>query len=241
MSIATFTKDPADTLDYQIDWSDFVALLTISTSSWVVPSGITDVTDSHTSTAAIIRLSGGTAGTDYECVNQVTLSNGQISERSIKIRVREVELSTNQWSYDVTKLDVGLNAVRYLVRDTDSADPIVLDAEINFALSQNGNSLYRSAADVCDAIALELGRQLTFTGPISESAKEKFEQYKQMAAQYRLKASMKAGAIFAGGISVADKNSRNQDADRAPNDFDRNTGRTPGTSFDPSETWRDWP
>jgi len=147
----------------------------------------------------------------------------------------------SDWSYSGDPKSSSLDAVRYLVRDTDSADPVILDDEIEFALSQNGNNLYRSAADVCDAIALELGRQLTFTGPISESAKEKFEQYKQMAAQYRLKASMKAGAIFAGGISVADKNSRSQDADRTPNDFDRSTGRTPGTPFDPSETWRDWP
>ncbi len=145
------------------------------------------------------------------------------------------------WGYSGDPANSNLDAVRYLVRDTDSADPVILDDEIEFVLSQNGNNLYRSAADVCDTIALELGRQLTFTGPIAESAKEKFEQYKQMAEEYRIKAAKRGVAVFAGGISVADKTTRALDSDRTPNDFTRDTGKSPDTIVSPAETWRDWP
>lgn len=145
------------------------------------------------------------------------------------------------WNYSGDPSASKLDGVRFLVRDTDIADPILQDAEVNFSLSQNGNNLYRAAAAICDGIALELGRELTFEGDIAWSSKEKYEQYKQMAAEYRIQASKSGGAVFAGGISVADKSSRAQDSDRAPNDFTRDTGKNPDTIVNPSETWRDWP
>lgn len=82
------TKDPGDTLDYEEDWTAFVGALIISSSAWTVPTGITKVSDSHTDTAATIRLSGGADGVDYRCVNAITMSNGQIANRSITVRVR---------------------------------------------------------------------------------------------------------------------------------------------------------
>jgi len=86
-----FLKDPDAVLDYQIDWSNWLDGDTIATSSWTVPAGIIKESDSETTEAATIWLSGGTAGTSYECVNRITTANDpvRIDDRTITIRVQE--------------------------------------------------------------------------------------------------------------------------------------------------------
>lgn len=91
MAIASFVKDPAAKLDYEIDWSDWLIGDTIATSTWTVPAGITNVTSSNTAVTATIRLSGGTHGQNYEVLNHIVTASGQEDERSIVIEVRQVE------------------------------------------------------------------------------------------------------------------------------------------------------
>lgn len=83
-----FEKDPDAILDYQINWAIWLSTDTIGTSTWTVPTGITKVTDTSTTTTATIWLSGGTADTDYRLVNKITTANGRTEERSIWIKVR---------------------------------------------------------------------------------------------------------------------------------------------------------
>jgi len=82
-----FTKEPTEVLDYQIDWSDWLGALTISSSSWSVPSGITKVTDDKTATSTLIRLSGGTWGEVYELSNTIT-AGSESETRSFLIRIQ---------------------------------------------------------------------------------------------------------------------------------------------------------
>ena len=91
MAIAVFTKDLAAKLDYEIDWSDWLVGDTIATSTWSVPAGLTQVTSSNTSVTTTIRLSGGTHGSDYECLNHIVTASGQEDERAILIEVRQTE------------------------------------------------------------------------------------------------------------------------------------------------------
>jgi hypothetical protein len=83
-----FNKEPTEVLDYEIDWSDWLAGLTISTSSWTIPAGITNVADSNTTTKTLIRLSGGTWGEVYELFNTIIASDGETETRSILIRIQ---------------------------------------------------------------------------------------------------------------------------------------------------------
>lgn len=83
----TFTKDPNATLDYEIDWAAWLDGDTISTSTWIVPSGITDGTKSNTSTTTTIWLSGGAAGERYRITNRITTAGGRTDDRSITVRV----------------------------------------------------------------------------------------------------------------------------------------------------------
>jgi len=84
-----FTKDPNATLDYKIDWTTWLSTDTISSAAWTVPTGLTQVSVSNTTTAATIWLSGGTAGTVYEVVCRITTASGRIDDRTIGIEVEE--------------------------------------------------------------------------------------------------------------------------------------------------------
>jgi hypothetical protein len=80
-----FNKDPDALLDYRVDWIAWLGVDTISTSTWILESGITKFTDSKTNTAATIWLSGGTANESYRVVNKIVTAGGRTDERTLTI------------------------------------------------------------------------------------------------------------------------------------------------------------
>jgi hypothetical protein len=75
--------------DYAWDWTADVTAesTTMSTSTFTVPTGLTNITDSHTSAGlATIRLRGDTAGT-YTVTNTVVYANSETDSRSATIVV----------------------------------------------------------------------------------------------------------------------------------------------------------
>lgn len=65
----------------------------INAHVWTVPAGLTKVSEAISSDGKVstVFLSGGTAGTDYEVVCQITTDNAtpRIDERTLKVQVRE--------------------------------------------------------------------------------------------------------------------------------------------------------
>jgi len=85
-----WTKDPQAVLDYRFDWAQWLAAgETITAHTVTVPAGLAKDSDSATSTAVTVWLSGGTAGVDYAVGCRVTTSQGRTDERTIVIAVRE--------------------------------------------------------------------------------------------------------------------------------------------------------
>jgi len=84
-----YIKDPDAVLDYPMNWADWLDGDTISTSTWTVPDGITKDSDSKTTSATTIWLSGGTAGLDYTLINHIVTAAGREDDRTIIIKVRE--------------------------------------------------------------------------------------------------------------------------------------------------------
>lgn len=91
-------KDPTEKLDYAINWDLAAAGAasgtgvlasgeTISTSTWVVPPGITHVSDTLVTPVATVWLSGGTDGQWYQVSNHIVTSQGREFQRSINIQV----------------------------------------------------------------------------------------------------------------------------------------------------------
>ena len=84
-----FIKDPDAVLDYTVDWSDWLGSDTIQTSAWIVPTGITEDSNSNTTTTATIWLSGGTRGKKYEIVNRIVTAGSRTDDRTIEIVVKD--------------------------------------------------------------------------------------------------------------------------------------------------------
>lgn len=80
-----FQKDPVATLDYSVDWSQWLGADTLATSTWTVPTGLTQVTASNTTTKTTVWLSGGTLGTVYTIKNLITTTGGRTDERSFDV------------------------------------------------------------------------------------------------------------------------------------------------------------
>ena len=88
MALAFPNKDPNEVLDYQIDWTLRLAGDTISTSTWTVPAGITKDSDSNTTTAATVWLSGGTLGETYELLNRIVTAGARTMDQTVKIKIK---------------------------------------------------------------------------------------------------------------------------------------------------------
>ena len=85
-------KDPDATVIYTMDWTNRLnSGATISTSDWTIQVGLTKVTAGIVTgnLKTSVKLSGGTAGTDYTCTNSVTTSDGETLELTGIVRVRE--------------------------------------------------------------------------------------------------------------------------------------------------------
>lgn len=82
-------KDPDDVLDYTINYANFLDSDTISASSWLVPEGMTKVSDNFTNTTATVWLSGGKAGETYLITNRITTAAGRTKDKSFNLYVAE--------------------------------------------------------------------------------------------------------------------------------------------------------
>lgn len=81
----TFEKDPTAVLDYEIDWSQWLATgETITASTWEMPAGISETSSSHTDTAATVWLSASPVGT-YLVANTITTTMGRTDSRTLHI------------------------------------------------------------------------------------------------------------------------------------------------------------
>lgn len=86
-------KDPGETKDYYIDWTDLLATgETISSDTWVVPTGLTEAAalTGTSGNVSYVGLSGGTAGTTYTLTCTMVTSAGRTFERSIRVPVEQL-------------------------------------------------------------------------------------------------------------------------------------------------------
>lgn len=90
----SFIKDPDDVLDYQVDWSVWLAesspVDTINTSTWTELTGnITIDSESEGPTNTTVWLSGGTSGQKYVLTNRIATIGGRSKDDYIMIIVNE--------------------------------------------------------------------------------------------------------------------------------------------------------
>lgn len=89
MTIETYNKDPDEVLDYQFDWTSWLASgETISSATVSANTGLT--VDSSTDDGSIVTgwISGGTAGTAYNVKCKIATNASRTGVRRIKINVK---------------------------------------------------------------------------------------------------------------------------------------------------------
>lgn len=120
------------------------------------------------------------------------------------------------WSYGSDPLNNDVDAVRFLIGDTDSSDPLIQDEEIQYLLSSYSTQF--SAYYATRSIAAKFARLCREeTGDIEVYANQKFDQYSKLAKA--MSADLQAGrpidfTIYSGGIRHSVMETYEKDTDR---------------------------
>lgn len=92
------------------------------------------------------------------------------------------------WSYTENS-DNPKDRVRVLIGDTDVADPLLEDEEIQAVLGLSDNNVsgwYLAAGDAAEAVAAKYARKITQSaGPINSSLSQIFDHYMALAERLR--------------------------------------------------------
>lgn len=82
--MTTFIRDPDSVLDFQIDWSSWLADGEIITSSVWTPVDVTVDSASFDATSSTVWVSGG-ALPNASVTNRITTSAGRTDDRTIRL------------------------------------------------------------------------------------------------------------------------------------------------------------
>ena len=87
--MTTYHVDPQATLDYSVDFASWLASgETISSVTWIVPAGLTEVARTNDASSATIWLVGEGSGQRTPVTCRITTSAGRQDDRSFTIRLR---------------------------------------------------------------------------------------------------------------------------------------------------------
>lgn len=81
-------KNPSDNIDFSMTWNN-IGTATLSAVVHTVPSALTLVSESNTTTTSTVRVSGATHGKTYQIKAVATLSTGRTLARDFTLRVFE--------------------------------------------------------------------------------------------------------------------------------------------------------
>lgn len=89
--LGRFQKQPADVLDYDFDYSDWLEdrADTISTFSITADAGITVGASAHVSGVVKVFLSGGTDGSSYKITCTVVTTGARTKQAEIVVKIKE--------------------------------------------------------------------------------------------------------------------------------------------------------
>ncbi len=118
------------------------------------------------------------------------------------------------WTYTGLPATSTRDEVRFLVGDTDHGSQLVTDEEITYALAAEGNT-HTAAALVAKSIAAKFAPLIDRAiGDLKISFSQRQKHFKELADELQARGDVSGGRMFAGGISVADKETEVLDPDR---------------------------
>lgn len=72
------------------------------------------------------------------------------------------------FTYSGDPASTSRDAVRFLIHDTDSSDPLMTDSEILWLLSQSNDSVYQAAHDACYVLAGHFARKADMSKSVGD-------------------------------------------------------------------------
>lgn len=87
MAFVNVEKDPDAILDYSFDWTKWLAGDPGLSAPWTAPAGISKVNESFSAGVATVRLSGGTVGQQYDVLNRITKTTGEVDDRTLRVTI----------------------------------------------------------------------------------------------------------------------------------------------------------
>lgn len=84
-----FEKDPDSTEDFAFNWVMDLDGDLITSSTFTLPDGMTEVSSTNSAHATQIFVSGGTRGQTYRITNRIATSGGRTFDKTIRIYVKE--------------------------------------------------------------------------------------------------------------------------------------------------------
>lgn len=118
------------------------------------------------------------------------------------------------WTYGSNPVSDKKDAVRLLIGDTNADEPGLQDEEIQWFISQHGSEYY-AASGACLALAAKFSSKASDrqVGPLRINAAEVPRAYRDLSKRLRIEGDQRGlfTAPFAGGITVADKESDAKD------------------------------
>lgn len=116
----------------------------------------------------------------------------------------------------------GVSAVRFLVGNTSTGDPIVIsNEEIGFAINQTGN-VYCAAVMVAEAMLQQYGSksagsvQSKTVGNLSLTYGDRVKNLQGLLPNLKRQCAMRSVVPVAGGITVASRDARLEDTSLTP-------------------------
>jgi hypothetical protein len=131
------------------------------------------------------------------------------------------------WTYGGAPTPGTRDEIRFLIGDTVSADQLLLDAEIDYAMGLEPTA-YLAAAICCESIAGLYGRLAdSVVDSVQQRMSQKSAQYRTRAVQLRRLAAIGCTPTF-GGISWAVKDALNSNTDEVHPVFQKGDDDIPG-------------
>jgi hypothetical protein len=135
------------------------------------------------------------------------------------------------WTYDGNPT-TDIEKVRLHIGDTDTTDQQLNDDEVQLMLTNHG-SVEQAALGACDLLIAKYSRRPDKSvGALKISASQIRQGYRELKSALRATFGLQWGAIYAGGISVDDKATDQDDTDRVVPAFTREMHEYPGAAAD---------
>jgi len=115
---------------------------------------------------------------------------------------------------------VDTDRIRLEIGDTDCEVAFLTDAELAFCLTEEPNSVLLAAAKAASLVAAKLARRINFShGPVKKDQSQAYDHYVALEAELKRKAAIEGAVPEAGGVTIAGKESADQDTSRVQPDF----------------------